>query len=120
MSTFAPINKNYIVDQDGSVPFTSPAVIDLTGPNASINWQFRWDQGVVGKITWFASVFFEPFVWEPLVSCEPVELILDSTRESEIISLPSNWLTAGFIKFEYVPVDGSVGLIDAAIRAVPI
>ena len=120
MSTFAPINKNYIVDQDGSVPFTSPHVINLTSPNASINWQFKWDSGVSGKITWFASIFSEPFVWENLISCEAVELTIDSSAESSIISLPENWLTVGFIKFEFVPLAGSSGLISAAIRSVPV
>jgi len=117
--SYAPINPNYIVDQDGSQAFTS-RVIDLLKPLSAINYQMKWEASVLGRFIWEASIFPDPYCWEALVNCEEVELLITSDATSGIVSLPNQWLTVGFIRFRFEPFDGSVGLIQAAIRAVPI
>ena len=114
-------NPSYIVDQDSSIPFTSP-IIDLQKPISSLCYQMKWSSSsVIGKFIWEASVFPDPYCWEQLVSCESVELI---TQEQEtlsgIVSLPNIWLTVGYVRFMWIPDVGSIGEIDVAIRIVPI
>lgn len=121
MSTFAPINQTYFVDQDSSSPFTSP-VINHMKPTSSICYQMKWVDGVIGKFVWEASIFSNPHVWEQLVSCD--EVVLDTAEQSpalnSIVSIPSIWLSVGFMRFRWVPTAGSTGNIDVAIRIVPI
>ena len=124
MTTYAPINQTYIVDQDSSVTFDSP-VIDLVLPYKAINYQLKWaDANVKGQFIWKASIFSDPYVWEEMVSCQEVKF---STRDapdgvtSMIVSLPTVWLSQGFLKFTWVPfASGSAGNIQTAIRIVPI
>ena len=111
-------NVNYIVDQDGSASFDS-AILDLTLAIKSVNWQIKWATGVLGEFIWEASVYPEPHTWETLVACEEVRFTI-GTSNSCIVSLPDQWLTAGFTRFRFVPATGSTGLIQAAIRIVPI
>lgn len=119
--TYAPINQTYFVDQDSSEVFESP-VIDLRKPTSSICYQMRWDNNVLGKFIWEASIFSGPFEWEALVACE--EVILETAKVSpalsSIVSIPSVWLGPGFIRFRWEPTAGSSGDIDVAIRIVPI
>jgi hypothetical protein len=117
--TFAPINQGYLSGQDSAAGFDSP-VIDMRKPTSAINYQFKWDAGVRGELTWYASIFSDPYVWETLVSCEEVRVTVKGNSTSSIVALPVQWLTAGFIKFSWVPAAGTDGNIDAAIRIVPI
>ncbi len=120
MATHAVINNEYLVGQDSSAGFDS-RVIDLEKPNASISYQFKWDVGVKGTLTWYACIFEDE--WEQYVACESVELVItgEETRRSSIIALPSNWLMVGYLKFSWVPDDeGSSGNINAAIRIAPV
>ena len=116
----ATIDQTFISGQDASSDFESP-VINLSNPVSSLCFQLKWDSGVLGTFTWYASVF-KPYVWEPLVSCgEDVTLIpAGVTLDSSIISLPSIWLTTGYIKFAFVKAVGSTGDVDVALRTVPL
>ncbi len=117
MSTKAITIEDYLVDQDGSQDFTSP-VYDLRHPLLSMNWQMKWEAGVTGFFIWEASIFSDPKVWETLVACEEVKLNIETAPGSGIVSLPNQWLTAGFIRFRFVAAGGS-GLIQVAMRVVP-
>ena len=119
LSTFAAINQEYLSGVDSAVGFDSP-IIDMRKPTSAINYQFKWDAGVRGELTWYASLFSNPYVWEVLVSCEEVRVTVKGNSTSAIVSLPAQWLTVGFIKFSWVPAAGTIGNIDAAIRVVPI
>ena len=120
MSNKALTNLKYMVDQDSSVTFDSP-VMDLTMPNTAIGYHFKWDAGVRGVLTWYASIFEDDYEWEQYVACEPVEYTIDGSATSTIITLPSNWMMVGHLKFSWVPdVGGSTGNISTAIRIVPI
>ena len=120
MPTRALTNVNYLVDQDGSSSFTFDKVLDLKLPIASANWQMKWDAGVHGKFIWEASIYPDPYCWEALVSCEPVELEIEPGELSGIVSLPHTWLTVGFIRWRFEAIGSSSGLIQSAIRIVPI
>jgi hypothetical protein len=115
-------NDQYLVDQDGSVPFDLP-VIRNTLAIQTISWQFKWASGVAGKFIWEASLFPDPYCWEPLVSCQVVELDTLSQLPllSGIVVLPEVWHTVEYIKPSWVPsAGGSSGLIQGAIRVVPL
>jgi len=120
MPTRALTNLEYMVDQDSSATFESPP-LDLTYPFVAVNYQFKWEVGVTGKFTWYATIF--PDLWEPLVACEEVTFTIDGTEElgeeHNLISLPCTWLNSGYIKFVWVPEETSVGMIDVASRIVP-
>lgn len=122
MATRAITNENYLVDQDASVSFESPKPVDLELPLAALSYQFKWDVGVVGTVTFFASIYPTPFEWEKLISCEEVSFTINNSNEteSEIVSIPGLWLNVGFIKFEFVPSGSSTGNISVASRGVPI
>lgn len=116
MATRALTNLNYIVDQDSSVAFDSP-IIDLEHPFVAVNYQIKWDLNVRGEFIWLATIY--PDLWENYIACEEVNYRVDGTAEHTIISLPQSWLTAGYLKFEWVPEAGSSGLISVASRIVP-
>ncbi len=114
-------NSTYLVDKDSSVAFDLP-IINNTLVKKAINWQFKWDATVIGKFIWEASIFPEPYSWEPLVSCEVVELLTGEQAPllSGIVVLPEVWQTVGFIRPGWIPDGGgSTGLIQGAIRIVP-
>jgi hypothetical protein len=108
---------NWIVDQDGSQPFTTTVQL-FKYPHQAVNYQFRWEQGVVGKFIWEASIWTDPYYWEPLINCEPVEFEIPSTESSAIVSLPHQWLTVRNVRIRFEPYDG-VGLINGVYRLVP-
>lgn len=119
MATKAILIPDYIVDEDASVTFDS-SVIDMVHPFQSLSFQFVWDTGVVGVVTFYASIFPDPFNWEKLVNCDCIEFdTADSQTSSEIVSIPGVWLTSAFIKFQFVPATGSVGNMDVAQRIAP-
>ena len=117
----AKTKQDYLVDHDSSLPWDSN-VIPLVFGYSAINWQFCWDSNVSGKFVWEASILENPYKWEPLVSCQEVELIVveQAPLLSGIVSLPAIWLTVGFIRVRWIPNDGSSGLIQEAIRSVPL
>ena len=121
MSTYAPINQNYIVDQDCSGAWVSP-IIDMEKPTSAINYQFVWDETVRGELVWQASLFKDPYQWETMVSCGEVRFKThdEDLGNSNIIALPHSWLTNGFVRFTFTPIGTSSGVINAAIRVVPI
>lgn len=120
MASKAILVKEYMVDEDASATIASP-VMELLHPFQSIMFQFAWDVGVVGKVTFFASIFPSPFKWESLVSCEEVSFDINNSNatESEIVSIPGLWLNAGFIRFEFVPSGSSTGNLSVAQRQSP-
>lgn len=121
MATKAILVPTYMVDEDASLTIVSPT-LDLTSPLQSLSFQFAWDETVIGVVRFYASVFPSPFKWETLVSCSEVTFNTeDSETDTEIISIPGLWLTAGFIKFEFVPLEGgdSTGNMSVAQRLVP-
>lgn len=119
MSTKAILVPDYLVDQDASVTIVSP-ITDLTSPLQSLSFQFHWDTDVVGKVTFYASIFPTPYKWEKLVNCNCIEFeTADSDTRTEIVAVPGIWLTSGFLKFEFVPAVGSVGNMNVAARIVP-
>ena len=119
MSTKAILVPEYMVDEDASVLIVSDPM-DLTSPLQSVSFQFCWSEGVEGAVTFYASVFPSPFKWENLVSCSEVGfLTTEATSDTEIISIPGLWLTAGFIKFEFQPNLGTSGTMSVAQRLVP-
>ena len=120
MPSRALTNVEYLVDQDGGSSFTFSKVLDLTLPIASANWQMKWASGVLGTFIWEASIYPDPYTWEPLVACEAVELEIVAGELSGIVSLPHSWLTVGFIRWRFEAEVGSTGLIQSAIRIVPI
>lgn len=112
------ISENYIKNADSSNTFES-ASIDLTRPVTAIGYQFKWDVGVRGVLSWKAAIFEGE--WDDFVACEKVEYIIDGLTTQTIIALPHIWLAAGFIKVVWTPdLTGSVGNINAAIRIVPV
>lgn len=121
MSTFAPINQKYIVDQDCSASWVSQ-ITDMTKPTSALNYQFVWEETVRGELVWEASLFKDPYHWETMVSCGEVRFKTheEDLDDSNIISLPHSWLTVGYIRFTFTPIGVSSGVINAAIRVVPI
>ena len=122
MSSYSPINELYLKDKDASAPFDSP-IIDMAKPTLAINYQFVWDEAVQGELVWEASLFKDPYHWETMVSCGEVRFKTneeDLIGGSNIIALPQSWLTVGYIRFTFTPIGVSSGLINAAIRVVPI
>ena len=120
MPNKALTNLEYLVGQDSSSSFDSP-IMDSVMPNKAVGYQFKWDAGVKGVFTWYASIF--KYEWEQYVACESVELEItgSETSRSAIVALPDNWLVTGYLKFSWVPDGaGSTGSIDAAIRIVPV
>jgi len=117
MSIRAHINENYVAETSSVSAFDSP-VIDLALPHSAISYQIEWEAGVVGEITWKAAI--KSGLWETLVACEEVSLVVDGTAESAIVAIPNIWFTVGYLKFSWVPNEGSTGNISAAIRVVPI
>ena len=113
-------NIDYLVDQDSVNAFIFPTVLNLTLAISSVSWQMKWDSGVIGKFIWEASIYPDPYCWEPMVACEAVELNITSDMNSGIVSLPHVWLTVGYVRWRFQPTQGSVGLIQSAIRIVPI
>jgi hypothetical protein len=112
------ISESYIQNADSSSSFESN-VVDLIRPVSAIGYQFKWDVGVRGTLTWKAAIFEGE--WDDLVACEKVEYVVDGTTTQTIIALPHIWLAAGFIKVVWTPnLSGSVGYINAAIRIVPV
>ncbi len=119
MSATRAITKlDYLIDQDGSSAFSSK-ILNLALALSAVNWQLKWASGVKGIFVWEASIYPDPYTWEPLVACEKVELEIEGAELSGIVSLPNQWLTAGFVRFRFEPLAGSTGLIQAAIRIVP-
>lgn len=118
--TRAITNVGYLVDQDSSISWeTNPVSLELA--STSLCWQFKWDAGVSGIFTAYASIFSNPFVWEQMVACEQVSFsTADISGQSTIIALPQSWQLVGFIKWDFAPAVGSVGNTSAAIRIVPI
>lgn len=115
-------NDKYLVDEDSSVPFELPIISNILGKQ-TLSWQFKWESGVVGEFIWEASIFPTPYCWEPLVSCQVVELKTSeqSPLLSGIVVLPQVWHTVEYIKLSWVPsAGGSAGLIQGAIRIVPL
>jgi len=121
MSTYAPINENYMVGEDSSAEFFSP-VLDLRKPLRAINYQVYWAEGVSGLMVWEATIYSpSEDLWEQIVNCEGIELEMGPTGGHAIISLTGVWLTVGFVRMRWDPIDsGSAGLVDVAIRIVPI
>ena len=92
-------NQEYVKDEDASTSFTSQ-VIKLDTPYRAINYQFKWDADVKGRVTWQASIFADPNEWETLVNCESVILDIPSDGNGEnhaIVSITDIWLTVGFL-----------------------
>ncbi len=117
--TRAITNVSYLVDQDSSVSWeTNPVSLELA--STSLCWQFKWDAGVSGNFTAYASIFSNPFVWEGMVACDSVTFsTADIVGQSTIVALPQSWQLVGFIKWVFTPEVGSVGNTSAAIRIVP-
>jgi len=120
MATKAITKVDFIVDKDASLTFES-IVMNMIHPLQSLSYQFVWDVGVVGIVDFYASIYPPPYKWEALVSCSNVCFnTADSATESEIISIPGLWLTAGYIKFIFTPdAGGSTGNMNVAQRVVP-
>ncbi len=117
----ANIAVDYVVDEDASVTFESPKPIDLALPLAALSFQFAWDASVVGTVTFYASIYPDPYKWEKLVNCGCIEFdTADSETQTELVALTGIWLTTGFIKFIFVPADGSIGFMSVAARIVPV
>jgi len=122
MSSYAPINAEYVVDQDTSVGFTSK-VVDLRCPLSALNYQVEWELGVKGHFIFEASIFPEPYKWETIINCEEIVIAVDGTSEGHcIVALTYLWLSMGFVRVRWEPdtVDGSIGNTNIAIRVVPI
>ena len=116
----AILNPELFVDQDASAPFESDVKL-LDAPLQALGYQFSWDEGVNGLITFKASLFPSPYVWETLVSCtEATFTTSDTTTNSMIIAIPGIWFTAAFLKFEFSPIGSSVGNMNIAERIVPL
>ena len=114
-------NPELFVDEDASASFEmSPKSLDV--PLQALGYQFKWEAGVIGVVTFKASIFPSPYNWETLVSCESVTFTTGESpiTRSMIISIPGIWLSAGFLKFEFVPDAGSTGVMDVAERVVPL
>ena len=119
MATRAILNDKYMVDEDASVLISSP-VLNLASPHQSLCYQFVWDSGVAGVVTFFASVFPSPHNWETLISCEEVTFnTASSLTDSTIVTIPGVWMNAAFIIFTFTPDVGSVGNMSVAQRIVP-
>lgn len=121
MSFEAKVNNTYAVNLPAEVAQTSDS-IDLRLATKSIGFQFQWDSGVVGDITFEASLYTDPPKWTPLVACEEVKFATTDYADLRtcIIAIPDVWTLCAKIRWNFTPAAGSNGNISAAIRIVPI
>jgi len=117
----AILNPELFVDEDASVSFEM-GVKDLSVPLQALGYQFKWDAGVAGTITFMASIFPSPYNWEALVSCEEVTFHTSESpvARTMILSIPGVWFSAAFLKFVFVPDVGSTGDMSVAERVAPL
>lgn len=121
MTYKAITNNNYIVDQDGSGNVTHDP-IDLANPNASLCFQFKWDETIDGKFIFEATVYNKgQELWTPLVACEAVEFeTISATGYNNIVTIPDIWKLVSKIRIRYEAKAGSTGNYSCAVRVVPI
>ena len=119
--TLGIIMENWLVNRDSSNQFETP-IYTLDSPVRAINYQFKWEAGVVGVMTLYGSIYPDPYYWEEVVGCEciTVDMLAVEDHEHEIVSLSGVWLTLGFLQWVWTPdAGGSTGNINAAMRVVP-
>lgn len=112
--SYAPINLNYVQDQDSSIAFQS-ASVDLTKPVSGIQYQLAWASSVVGVFTFQATIFDDK--WEDIPNCV-IEVRPDGENTGHrIVTIPAAYLLCKYIRFIWTPASGgSSGNFDAAIR----
>lgn len=110
-------NNLWWVEEDSSVPSTSP-VYRLKHPVVGLGFQFSWDNGVLGKWTFEATI--NGVDWEPLVACNEITVDASPNHFSEIVAIKDAWLLASSLRIQWVPLAGSTGGFSVALRVLPL